>query len=374
MEVMKAAGERAATGAGVLHLEVGQPWGAPPPSVRRAAAEAAAAGELGYTDAPGLWELRARIAGLYRERYAIPVDPAQVLVTTGASAGIVLAVLACFDAGSRVALGVPGYPCYRQVLAALGVEAVLIPSGPGAGFRLDASALDGAGAVDGVIVASPANPTGTVLSSGDLEGLRAWCTERGAWLIVDEIYHGITYGCSAPSAVGPGVVVLGSFSKYWSMTGWRVGWMVAPPELTGVLERLAQNLYISPPTVSQLAAVAACDATADCEARVRTYARNRQVLLEALRRAGVRRIAPADGAFYLYAETAHLEPDSVRLAERWLDEIGVAVTPGVDFDPFEGRRWTRFSYAGDPAVIAEAADRIVAWSVARTSGGPTLSA
>jgi aspartate/methionine/tyrosine aminotransferase len=363
MEVMRAAEARARAGREVLHLEVGQPSTPAPSGVIEAARRALATDRLGYTGAAGLPALRERIAAWYHERYRIDVGAERVIVTTGASGSCVLAFLAAFDAGDRVAVLEPGYPCYRNDLLAFGVEVVPIPVGPGSSFRPTVEGLERAGDLDGLVVASPSNPTGTVLDDRRLAGLAAWARSAGAQLIADEIYHGITYAGPAPTALGHGddVMVFNSFSKYFSMTGWRLGWIVAPDELAEPIERLAQSLTVAPPTLSQLAATAAFDCTDELEANVERYRQNRSVLLEGLPAAGIDRLAPADGAFYVWADVSELTGDSQHLCRRWLDELGIASTPGLDFDRGRGHRYVRFSYAGATDELAEAMSRLASW-------------
>jgi len=371
MEVVAAATEREAAGEDVLHLEVGQPnTGAPPSAVATAQSLLASGAALGYTPACGIAPLRARIARLYDERYGEQLDPGRVVVTAGASAAVVLALLAGFDEGDRVVVTEPGYPCYRQMIEALGLRAVPVRIGHGDGYLLGPDALDRVaedGPVAGVVVASPANPTGTMYDAAGLAALCAWCTEHGALLVADEIYHGISFERAAPSAVGPDTIVVGSFSKYFSMTGWRLGWMVVPESFVEAVDRLSQNLYLSPPTLAQHAALAAFDDAATLDTHVERYAVNRRVLIDALTRAGVTEIAPADGAFYVYGDVSHWGFDSHDLVECWLADLGVATAPGVDFDPVDGHRWIRWSVAGATDDVAEAARRIEAWAAGRTA-------
>jgi aspartate/methionine/tyrosine aminotransferase len=363
MEVMKAAAERERMAGDVLHLEVGQPSTPAPTAVRAAAHRALDADRLGYTDATGLPELRERIARHYGDRYGVTVSPDRIVVTMGASGGFVLAFLAAFDAGDRVAVTQPGYPCYRNTLEAFGVEAVAIPVGPETRFVPTSRLLDQAGPLDGLVLASPANPTGTALTTDELSELATYCRTNGIRLIADEIYHGIEYGEQVPTAlsVEPDAVVLQSFSKYFSMTGWRLGWMVAPPELLQPVERLAQNLFISPPTLSQHAAIAAFDVTDELDVNVARYAENRRVLIDALGAVGLDHFASPDGAFYFYIDVSHLTDDSQDLCRIWLDDLGVACTPGIDFDPRLGHRYIRLSYSESTADIVEAAGRIIDW-------------
>ncbi len=364
MDMMRAANERAADGEDVLHLEVGQPGTPAPLPVLEAAKAALVSHRLGYTDAFGIEPLRRRIARHYGESYGVEVDWRRVVVTTGSSGAFILAFLAAFDAGDRVALASPGYPAYRNILAALGVEVVNLAAGPETNFQPAPAALDGAGGrLDGLIVASPSNPTGTMLHRDDLEALVAHAAERGFRLISDEIYHGITYGERAETALAftDEAIVINSFSKYFSMTGWRLGWMVLPEALLRSVECLAQNLFISPPTLSQYAGVAAFDCREELDSYVARYARNRALLLKELPKAGFGELAPAEGAFYLYADVTRMTHDSEALCREILAETGVAATPGVDFDPERGNRFVRFSFSGPYADISEAARRLIAW-------------
>ena len=364
MDVMRAANERAAGGGDVLHLEVGQPGTDAPAPVMEAAREALGRELLGYTDAFGIESLRSRIARHYSETYGVDVDPGRVMVTTGSSAAFVLAFLGAFEAGDRVALASPGYPGYRNILKALGVEPVGLPVGPDSNFQPTPEVLEAApGRVDGLIIGSPSNPTGTMIHRDRLEALVAYCADNEIRLISDEIYHGITYGETAETALAftDEAVVINSFSKYFSMTGWRLGWMVFPERLSRSMECLGQNLYISPPTLSQFAAVTVFDCKDELDANVRRYARNRELLLGELPKAGFDELAPADGAFYLYAEVAHLTNDSQDFCRRMLSETGVAVTPGVDFDPERGSHYMRFSFSGPTEDMAEAARRLINW-------------
>ena len=368
MEVMKAAAQRAETGVDVLHLEVGQPSTGAPAAALDAAALALRADPLRYTDALGLAALRTRISEWYDERYSVVVDPARVAVTSGASGACVLAFLSCFDAGDRVAVASPGYACYRNMLRALDVEVVEVPVDATSRFQITAAVLqavlDGDGPVDGIIVASPSNPTGTMLFADELVALGTLCRSRDIRLISDEIYHGITYGPPAATALAgdPDAVVVSSFSKYFSMTGWRLGWLVLPSELVTPVERLAQNLTVAPPTLAQHAALAAFASIDELDGHVARYDRNRLALVDALTAAGLDDVAPGDGAFYLWVDVHAWTDDSQQLAATWLDELGVAVTPGLDFDPARGHRFLRLSFAGSEGDIAEAARRIVDWA------------
>ena len=369
MEVMRAAALREAAGADVIHLEVGQPSTGAPAAVIAAAHEALGNNRLGYTDALGVPALRERIARFYRERYAVAPDPSRVVVTTGSSGAFLLAFLAAFDAGDSVAVSEPYYPGYRNILQALDVTPTTFPTGIEHGFQPTVAQLEGLGdATAGLIIASPANPTGSMLSAQALGDIAAWCHRRAVRLISDEIYHGITFNTSAQTAlaVTDDAIVINSFSKYFSMTGWRLGWMVIPADLVRVVERLAQNLFISPPTLAQIAAIAAFDSSEELDRNVARYGRNRDILIDGLARAGLGRIAPADGAFYIYADLRGADlrgmaPSSVTFCDRLLREAGVAATPGIDFDQTRGDDFVRFCFAGSEADMGEAVRRILAW-------------
>ncbi len=364
MDVLRAANRRAARGEDVLHLEVGQPGTSAPRAVLDAARAALEGDRIGYTDAAGLPSLRARIARHYRETAGLEIDPARIAVTTGSSGGFLLSFLSCFDPGDRVALAVPGYPAYRNILTALGVEPVLLETDMAHRFQPSPELLDAVtGPLDGLIVASPSNPAGTMLGRSEFSDLVAYCRDRGIRLISDEIYHGITYGARAVSALEltGDAIVINSFSKYFSMTGWRLGWMVVPEELTRPIECLAQNLFISAPTLSQIAGEAAFDCREDLDKYVTAYGLNRALLLKELPDAGFDRLAPADGAFYIYADVTRRTNDSETFCKRMLAETGVAAAPGTDFDPGRGGRFVRFSFAGPEADIVRALSRLRDW-------------
>jgi aspartate/methionine/tyrosine aminotransferase len=368
MDVIAAANARAAaSGPGdprVIRMEVGQPaTGAPAAAVEAAIAAMRAGETLGYTEAFGIRPLRERIARLYAERYGVAVPVARIAVTVGASGAFPLAFLAAFDRGDRVALAAPFYPPYVNILTALGLEPVLLEAGPASRYQPTVAMLDALDPPpDGLIVASPCNPAGTMLHADELAAIARWCGAHGVRLISDEIYHGLTYGEPAVTAATiAGAVVINSFSKYWSMTGWRVGWMVLPEDLARPVERLAQNLFISAPGVSQVAALAAFEAEVELRGHLARYAANRRLLLEALPRAGIATLAPAEGAFYLYADVGHLTNDSAAWCTRMLAEIAVAATPGVDFDRTRGHRTVRFSFCGATGDMAEAAERLRVW-------------
>ena len=363
MDVLRAANERAAAGAEIIHLEVGQPGSSAPEPVIEAARHALVNEPIGYTDALGIAPLRREIAGHYQAQYGVPVDPAEVVVTTGSSAAFLLAFLAAFEAGDRVGLAIPGYPAYRNILSALGIEPVLIAVGENAHYQPTPELLADLGRLDGLIVASPANPTGTMISAAELARLTAYCSDRGIRLVSDEIYHGITYETAAATAraYGREAVIVNSFSKYYSMTGWRLGWMLVPHDLARSVECLAQNLYISPPALSQIAALTVFGCRVELDSHVARYRANRDLLVGTLSAAGLTRFAPAEGAFYLYVDISRVTRDSEEFCRRLLAETGVAVTPGLDFDPIDGGGWVRFSFAGSTESVAEAAHRLKDW-------------
>lgn len=366
MDVMAAAAAKARDGADVVRMEVGQPSAPAPRAVIAAAQAALATGRVPYTEALGLPALRARIARDYAERHGVAVGPERVVITTGSSAGFVLAFMSLFDAGARVAVPQPGYPAYRNILAALDLVPAPMVLRAEDRFAPTAALLRETHArapVAGALMMSPANPSGTVITESALRDLCAAARGLGLPLISDEIYHGLSYGVPTMTALhfDPDAVVINSFSKYHCMTGWRVGWMVVPEVLVRPIERLAQNLYISAPYLSQVAALAAFDATAELDAVRDIYARNREILLDALPGIGLGRVHPADGAFYLYADVANLTNDASDFCRRMLDESHVAATPGLDFDPGEGHHHVRFSFAGSEAECREAVSRLRAW-------------
>lgn len=365
MEVLERARAAEAAGRRIVHMEIGQPGTGAPEGARRALAKALEQ-PLGYTVALGLPELRRGIAGLYRRWYGVEVDPARVVVTTGSSSAFILAFTALFEAGDRVALGEPGYPSYRQILRALSLQPVGVPTRSENRLQPVPDDLEGL-QVEGLIVASPGNPTGTMLSREALAALVDWAEARGVGFVSDEIYHGLHYGDRAVSAleISQKPWIINSFSKYFSMTGWRVGWMVVPEDQVRRVERLAQNLFICPPHASQIAALAALDCEGELEANRAVYATNRRLMLEGLPKAGFAKIAPPDGAFYVYADVSDLTADSLTLAAEILDGAGVAVTPGIDFDPVRGRQTMRFSYAGSTLDIAEGLERLAAFMAER---------
>lgn len=361
MDVMEAARQAEAAGRSIIHMEVGQPGTPAPAPARAALATALDADALGYTVALGLPELRAGIADLYGRWYDVDLDPGRVVVTAGSSAAFLLAFTALFDAGDRVGVAEPGYPSYRQILKALSLTPVGLPTAAEAGHRLMPEALANAD-IAGAIVASPNNPTGTMLDRADLGGLISACQSQGRAFISDEIYHGLHYGDRAVSALelSDDVCVINSFSKYFSMTGWRIGWMVVPDAQVRVIERLAQNMFICAPHAAQIAALGALtpEAEAELEANRDVYAVNRERVIDALREAGLTAFAPPDGAFYVYVDTSAVAADSRALAADILARVGVAVTPGLDFDPVRGHESLRLSYARASADITEGMARL----------------
>ena len=360
MDVVAAAQALEAQGRRIIHMEVGQPGTPAPSGARAAVARAMEAGALGYTVSLGLPALRAGIAALYRRWYGIDLDPARVIVTAGSSGAFVLAFASLFDAGDRVAVGEPGYPSYRQILRAMSLEPVGLAASDANRLQPVPSDLEGRGDLAGMIVASPGNPSGTMLSRGALAALVNHAAARGIAFVSDEIYHGLHHADRATSAleISDDCYVINSFSKYFSMTGWHVGWMVVPPDHVRRIERLAQNLFICAPHAAQIAALAALDCTEELEANRAVYAQNRRLMLAGLPQAGFARIAPPDGAFYIYADVGDLTHDSRALAADILTQAGVAVTPGLDFDPHRGARTLRFSYAGATADIVEGLARL----------------
>ncbi|WP_299933931.1 aminotransferase class I/II-fold pyridoxal phosphate-dependent enzyme [uncultured Pelagimonas sp.] len=359
MDVMEAARQAEAEGRHIIHMEVGQPSTPAPAAARDALMQAMQDEALGYTVALGLPALRERIASLYKDWYNVDLDPARVVVTPGSSGGFVLAFTALFDAGDRVALGAPGYPSYRQILKAQDLVPVEIQTSAKNRLQLvpdDLKDVD----YQGIMVASPANPSGTMLGRDELAALIGAAQDKGASFLSDEIYHGIEYEKKAVTAleISDDVCVINSFSKYFSMTGWRLGWLVLPEPQVRQVERLAQNMFICAPHAAQVAALGALTAKDELQANMDVYRKNRQLMLDGLPNAGFDRIAPPDGAFYVYADISHITDDSQSFARAILDEVGVAVTPGMDFDQQRGAGTLRFSYARATADIAEGLERL----------------
>jgi aspartate/methionine/tyrosine aminotransferase len=366
MDVMSQAGLLERAGSHVLHLEVGEPGLPAPVSVREAAIRALEVGRIGYTEALGLPALRRRIAAHYGETYGVAVSPERVAVTTGSSGGFILSFLALFDVGARVAIAAPGYPAYRNILEALGIEVVALETHARHRHVVTADDLTAAHAdkpLDGVLLMSPANPSGTMMSPADLEAVAGFCDANGIAFVSDEIYHGLTYEQDAVTALAfsAQAIVVNSFSKYYCMTGWRVGWLILPDVLVRPVERLQQNLSISVPTLSQIAAIAAFDAKPELETIKQGYARNRALLLDGLPAIGLDDFHPIDGAFYAYVDIGRFTNDSVDFCRRMLVETGVAATPGVDFDRLRGHRTMRLSFAGTTDDVEGALARLGDW-------------
>ena len=364
LRVLAEAAARRATGQRIFDLSVGQPGTPAPGPVRAAARRALSERTLGYTPAVGLPELRTGIAAHYRAAYGLDIDPAQVVVTTGSSGAFLLSFLAALDAGDAVVAPAPGYPAYRNMLAALGCRVIDLPCGADTGFQPTVPMLDALRPRPaGLVLASPANPTGSMLAPDALRGIVEWCERSGVALISDEIYHGLTYGrpgaCAREFGTQPWIV--NSFSKYWAMTGWRLGWVIVPPGAIDTVDALAGNFALCPPAISQYAALAAFDAEDELQANVEVYRRNRALLLDGLPGLGITDLAPADGAFYVYADVSHLSTDTIDLSARLLAEAGVALTPGADFDPIAGHRFIRMSFAGTPDDIEGALEALGAW-------------
>ena len=366
MEVLSQAVAIEAKGGSVVHMELGEPGAPAPRPAREAAKRAIDKGRIGYTPALGIPSLRERIARHYRDTHGLSIDSQRIAVTTGSSAGFILAFLACFDAGDRVAIASPGYPAYRNILEALGVEPVIVETGPADRWAITPEAVRAAHEkrkLKGVLAMSPANPTGVMMSADAIASLSRACDQLGLWFISDEIYHGLTYEAPASTALAAATeaIVVNSFSKYFCMTGWRIGWLVLPPRLLRAVERLAQNLFISPPYISQIAAEAAFEGTDELEEVRAGYAQSRTLLLEALPRLGLCDLLPVDGAFYIYGDITRLSNDSVEFCRRALVEAGVALTPGVDFDRSRGSRHIRLSFAGSPQSVREGVERLATW-------------
>lgn len=368
MDVLAEANRLKAAGHKVISLAVGQPGAPAPERAIRAAEVALRAGQIGYTDALGRADLRQGLADYYRRRHGTEVAAERIMVTTGSSAGFNLAFLTLFEAGDAVAIARPGYPAYRNILKALGLVVIEVPVGPETEYTLTPDSLERAARaagvrLKGVLLASPANPTGTVTGRAALQRLALWCDDNGVSFISDEIYHGLTYGVEEASAVefAPDAVVINSFSKYYRMTGWRIGWMVLPPALVRGVECVAQSLYISAPELSQIAAMAALEAGDELEEYRAGCRANRDFLQARLPALGMPLLSPMDGAFYAYVDVSRFTNDSTEFARRLLAQTHVAATPGLDFDPLEGHRALRISYAGTLADLTDATDRIANW-------------
>ena len=368
MDVLAEATRRRQAGHAVISMAVGQPSHPAPQAALEAARAALGHGRIGYTDALGTLALRQALSTHYQAHHGLSIDPKRIAITTGSSAGFNLAFLTLFDAGDSVAIARPGYPAYRNILAALGLDVVEVPVTEETQFTLTPESLEAAQAASGkrlkgVLLASPANPTGTVTGRAALKALADYCADHSIAFISDEIYHGLTFVGEETSALEltDEAIVINSFSKYYCMTGWRIGWMVLPERLVRPIERVAQSLYISAPELSQIAAEAALGAGAELDVYRESYGRNRDFLMRRLPEIGFHIASPMDGAFYAYVDVSRFTNDSMVFAQKMLTEINVAATPGLDFDPVEGHRAMRFSYAGSNAEIEEATERMAAW-------------
>lgn len=367
MDVMREAADLGRAGRDIIRLEVGEPGAAAPRVVREAAIRALEAGRISYTDALGMPALRAAIAGHYKHRYGLDVPPGRIVVTTGSSGGFIFTFLALMEHGGRIGIPSPGYPAYRNILQALGIETIEIPTGVETGFVLNAASIRATHAekpLDAVLIMSPANPTGVLTPASEVKAIAETCRELGIWLVSDEIYHGLTYQGEEATALrySDDAIIVNSFSKYFCMTGWRIGWLIVPDRLVRTMECLAQNLAISVPYLSQVAATAAFGAYEELEIIKAGYARNRAVLMEALPAIGLKPL-PMDGAFYAYCDIGRFSNDSMAFSKKALHEAGLAITPGLDFDLTEGNRFVRISYAGSEKDILEGVKRLKAWLV-----------
>ena len=365
MDVMREAADLGRSGRDIIRLEVGEPGAAAPRVVREAAIRALEAGRISYTDALGMPALRAAIAGHYKHRYGLDVPPGRIVVTTGSSGGFIFTFLALMEHGGRIGIPSPGYPAYRNILQALGIETVEIPTGIETGFVLNAASIRAAQAekaLDAVLIMSPANPTGVLTPASEVKAIAETCRELGIWLVSDEIYHGLTYQGEEACALSysDDAIIVNSFSKYFCMTGWRIGWLIVPDRLVRTMECLAQNLAISVPYLSQVAATAAFGAYDELEIIKSGYARNRAVLMETLPAIGLKPL-PMDGAFYAYCDIGRFSNDSMAFSKKALHEAGLAITPGLDFDRTEGNRFVRISYAGSEQDILEGVKRLKTW-------------
>ncbi|ACB95291.1 pyridoxal phosphate-dependent aminotransferase [Beijerinckia indica] len=366
LDILNQATQREREGENIVHMEVGEPGATTPTVVRQAVQEALAIGRVGYTEALGRPSLRARIARHYQETYGVTIAPERVAVTIGSSGGFMLAFLAAFDAGARIGVQAPGYPAYRNIFDALGLETVVIETNASTRHVVTPDMIEAAHAerpLDGLLLMSPANPTGTMMSPEDLQAVCAVCDRLGITFISDEVYHGLTYLEPAETALkfSDRVIVANSFSKYYCMTGWRVGWLILPEALMRPVERLQQNLAISVPYLSQVAAEAAFDAKDELQLIKAGYAANRSFLLRSLPQVGLADFHPVDGAFYIYADVSRFTNDSLEFSRRMLDETGVAVTPGLDFDRNRGNSFIRLSFAGPERDMVEAVSRLGLW-------------
>ena len=364
MDIMREANELEAKGKSIIHMEVGQPSTSAPHQALRTAEKVLLQERLGYTEALGDIDLRKKISQFYIARYNLEIDFNRIIVTTGASGGLQLAFLSLFDAGDRVALTEPCYPGYRNMLSSMNIEIEKLSIGPEYDFRLNVEVLEKmSNRIDGLIMSSPGNPTGSMTKAEQLKLIVSWCQENQVKLISDEIYHGIEYEEPAITAVNldNASIVINSFSKYFSMTGWRLGWMVVPENMIRTIERLAQNLFISPPTISQLAALGSLDSLEELNQTVARYKKNRELMIARLPEFGLSKFAPIDGAFYAYVDVSNFADNSENFCREMLREIGVAITPGIDFDRENGMRYVRFCFSGLTEEINEAMNRLSNW-------------
>ena len=362
MDVMRLAAELDAQGHDIVHLEVGQPSSSAPKPVMDALVDSMGQQKShGYAVALGITELRQRIAEHYQEWYQIDLDSERVAVTVGSSTGFAISFMSAFDVGDRIAIPNPGYPAYRNLMLGMGLEPVILPAGAEEGWMPRLQDMEKWDRLpDGLMIASPHNPTGVVIPDAELKEICEWCDKNGVRLISDEIYHGLSYTgrCETALKYTDNAIIINSLSKYFSMTGWRIGWMILPEQLISAAEKLAQNLYISAPTPNQIASVKAFDCSDELDQHVERYQENRQILLSGLPSEFLGNAAPCDGAFYIYADISALSDDSIAFAKELLDQTGVATTPGVDFDPINGHRFLRLSFAGSTATMHEAVKRI----------------
>jgi len=363
MDVMAKAKEKSREGEAICHMEVGQPGTPAPDKVRRRAKQALDEEIIGYTEALGLPSLRARIAVHYKDEYGVTIKPEQVVITTGSSAGFVLAFLATLDAGDKVAVPRPGYPCYREILKSLDVQPHFLPLGFDNNWQPEISQIEEAikkNKIKALLLASPSNPTGVVMEDALVRDIANLANANYVWFIMEDFFHGLVYDQEVMTLAGfnEATIVLNSFSKYYSMTGWRIGWMVVPPNLVRTIEKLSQNLFISPPCLSQNAAIAAFEAKDELEEIKAGYRANREILQNGLLEVGIKRMAPAEGAFYIYADMSDFTDDSLAFSQNLLQTHGIAACPGLDFDEVNGRYMMRFSYAGSEAEIVEAVKRL----------------
>ena len=357
-----------AEGRSVIHMEFGQPSTGAPPAAIAAAHHVLDTDPMGYWESP---ELKDRIVKHYADWYGVEIKPTQIILTNGASPGLVMALNMSFNPGDRIAFARPGYVAYRNNCRALHLEPVEVPCGEAERYQMTAKALAALDpAPKGLILASPANPTGTIIPREELAAIAEVCRERGIIIISDEIYHGISYGMDTPSMleVEPQALVVNSFSKYWSMAGWRLGWLIVPESGIDAARARMGNLFLTPPCLAQHAGLVAMDCTAELEANIATYARNRELLLDALPALGLARIAPPDGAFYIYADVSDYTDDALEFCQQLLLDTGVATAPGIDFDPVEGNHFIRISFAVSTPLIEEAIRRMIPWFAARKKG------